>query len=317
MDTGDQEWVETVALPGRTIVAAQVLTGGYSNHNTLLTIDDGNRYVLRRYLGTNACATEAALAHRLADVVPVPAVIAADDRGIMLSRFVPGRPVNQILSEVDQTAAAELDRPTGAGPGRSAAAELGRSVGETLARISRVTFDAPGFFGDGRLIPGPPGAEPTSGLNLFVERCLREGNAAGHLTDAEQKALQAWADEATPELAVVAGSRRLVHGDYNPKNLLAEQRDGRWVVTAALDWEYAFSSTPLFDIGNMLRDPRPGFEEAFLGGFEDEGGELPDNWRRLSLALDLYSLADFLTRPVEHRYFGRALERIRSLLAAA
>jgi hypothetical protein len=55
--------------------------------------------------------------------------------------------------------------------------------------------------------------------------------------------------------------------------------------------------------------------EAFVDGFRDGGATLPEDWRRLSQALDLYSLADLLTRPVEHRYFGRALERIRALLA--
>ena len=95
----------------------------------------------------------------------------------------------------------------------------------------------------------------------------------------------------------------------------AGRRGGGWRVVAVLDWEYAFSSSPLYDVGNMLRFPRPpGFEEAFLAGFRDNGGELPPDWRRLSRALDLYSLADFLTRPVEHRYFGRAIDRIRALL---
>jgi hypothetical protein len=54
-----------------------------------------------------------------------------------------------------------------------------------------------------------------------------------------------------------------------------------------------------------------------VDGFRDGGGNLPEDRRRLSQALDLYSLADLLTRPVEHRYFGRALERIRAILDSA
>jgi aminoglycoside phosphotransferase (APT) family kinase protein len=233
-------------------------------------------------------------------VVPVAEVVAADESGpepVLLSRFVPGRPVSEILDPSDAT-------------------ELARSVGAALAGIGSVSFDSPGFFTDGSLVPGPPGAEPISGLDSYVDRCLEKGNAAGHLTDAEQGALRQAAAEATPELAGLAGSRRLVHGDYNPKNLLAVRREGRWEVAAVLDWEYAFSSSPLFDIGNMLRDPRPaGFEEAFLAGYLDNGGDLPENWRRLSQALDLYSLADFLTRPVDHRYFRKSVARIRAMLA--
>jgi aminoglycoside phosphotransferase (APT) family kinase protein len=303
MDRLLRGWIEERVLPGRRVVTERDLTGGYSNQNTLITMDDGGQFVLRRYRGANACAVEAALARRLTGIVPIPRVVAADDTGkvagepVLLSVFVHGRPVGEAL--------------TGA-----TAAELGRAVGATLAAIGSVTFAAPGFFADARLEPGPPGAEPTAGLDAWVDRCLREGNAAGHLTEAEQRRLRRFAEEASPPLAALAGSRRLVHGDFNPKNLLAARDGGGPLVVAVLDWEYAFSSSPLFDVGNMFRFPRPpGFEEAFLTGFRDHGGELHPDWRRLSRALDLYSLADFLTRPVEHRYFGRAITRIRALLA--
>ncbi|GIF25514.1 aminoglycoside phosphotransferase (APT) family kinase protein [Actinoplanes tereljensis] len=272
------EWVETVALPGRRVVSSRELTGGYSNHNVLLTMDDGSRFVLRRYLGTNRCAVEVALASRLRGVVPVPEVVAfSPSDGLVLSVFVDGQP------------------PTS-----------GYSVGETLARIGSVSFDLPGFF-DSSL--SPDGVEPIGGLDAFVERCLRTGNAVGYLSDVEQRSLLRLASSS--DISGLSGSHQLVHADYNPKNLLAS---GDRVV-AVLDWEFAFSSSPLFDVGNMLRFPQPaGFADDFLRGFRDGGGDLPADWRELSQALDLYSLADFLTRPVEHRYFGRAVTRIRELV---
>ncbi|WP_250008872.1 phosphotransferase [Actinoplanes sp. M2I2] len=300
-------WVEEVALPGQRIASTRTLTGGFSNDNTVLTMVGGDRYVLRRYLGDNKCALEAALARQLTGRVPVAEVIGADRDGdkagepVLLSRFVPGVPVN------------ELDE--------AALTEIGDEVGGTLARIGAVEFETPGFFDGDRLAGAghlvPDGAELTEGLDGWVDRCLTEGNATGHLTDAEQRALRAWAREAAPELGVLKGSRRLVHSDYNPKNLLAARSaDGRWQVAAVLDWEFAFSSTPLVDIGNMLRFPRsPAFTDAFLGGFREAGGDLPQNWRRLSQALDLFALADFLTRPVGHRYFGKAVDRIRVMLS--
>ena len=294
-------WVEETALPGQRIADTRPLTGGYSNDNTVLTMTGGGRYVLRRYLRGNKCALEAALAHRLTGIVPVAEVVAADPAGdaagepVLLSVFVPGTPVN------------ELDE--------GAFAAVAHDAGATLARIGAVEFAAPGFFTGGRL--EPDGAEPAEGLDRWVDRCLTEGNAAGHLTAAEQDALRRWARDAAPELAELKGSRRLVHSDYNPKNLLATRTDdGSWRVAAVLDWEFAFSSSPLVDIGNMLRFPRSeAFTTEFLAGFRDSGGALPPNWRRLSQALDLFALADFLTRPVEHRYFAKAVDRIRVLLA--
>ncbi|GAA2376772.1 phosphotransferase family protein [Dactylosporangium salmoneum] len=298
-------WVESAA--GSRVAGVRALTGGYSNDNAVLTFAGGGELVLRRYLRTNACAVEAALAARLAGVVPVPEVVAADPTGeaagepAMLSALAPGHPAGEVLDGL-------------AGP---EAAELGGAIGEALAAAGTVTFAAPGFFGDGTLTPGPEGAEPAAGLGAWVARCLAHGNAEGHLTGHERRELQRMADEATPQLAVLHGSRRLVHGDFNPKNLLAERRGGRWRVAAVLDWEFAFSGAPLFDVGNMLRDPRPaGFEEAFLAGFRAGGGELPPRWRRLAGALDLYSLADLLTRPAGHRYFARAIERIRARVSS-
>jgi Ser/Thr protein kinase RdoA (MazF antagonist) len=109
----------------------------------------------------------------------------------------------------------------------------------------------------------------------------------------------------------------LVHSDFNPKNLLASRRDGAWVITAVLDWEFALSSTPLIDIGNMLRfqhELPPSFSAGFTAGFADAGGDLPDNWIQVSQTLDLFALADFLTRPPDNPFFGKAVDLIRQQL---
>jgi Ser/Thr protein kinase RdoA (MazF antagonist) len=274
------DWVESVT--GLTVVSSRELSGGYRNRNDLLVMSDGTRLVRRQYRSPDRCAVEAALAGRLRGLVPEVVAASFGEQPMLLSIFVEGHP-----------------------PDSSDA----YSVGETLARIGSVRFETPGFFADGTLTAS--GTEPIGGLDAFVERCLRDGNAAGFLTPEEQKALLAYAVAAAPSLAALSGSRSLVHGDYNPKNLLAT--GGR--VVAVLDWEFAFSSSPLFDVGNMLRDPRPpGFTDDFLRGFTDAGGVLPDDWRELSQALDLYSLADFLTRPAGHRYFQRAVTRIKELV---
>jgi aminoglycoside phosphotransferase (APT) family kinase protein len=306
LEPGISRWIEAVALPRRRIIAAQPLTGGYSNENIQIIVDGGESFVLRRYRRFNACAVETALAWRVGTVVPVPTIVAADPDGrsagesVLLMTFMPGRPMSEVLPKLTP----------------ADAAELGRSTGAVLATLGTVTFDSPGFFSGSDLEPGPPGVDPTEGLPEFVERCLKEGNAEGHLTRAEQTALLRYAERAAPPLAVLRGARQLVHADFNPKNILAEQNGGRWWVSAVLDWEFAFSSSPLFDVGNLLRHERaPGFADGFLNGFTEYGGSLPPGWRQLSQALDLYSLADLLNRPPGHRYFGRAVETIRELLA--
>ena len=295
-------------LPGHRIEAAVPLSGGYSNDNALLTTDRG-RYVLRRYrprAGRDAartCAVEAALAARAAGAgVPVAEVIAADPDGraagqpLLLARFAPGVMVSNALA---------------ADPG--SAAGLGRAAGRALAAIGAVTFARAGFFTGPGLVPSPAGL-PAS-LPEFVETCLRAGPAAQALSPAELDQLRALATAADPLARSVAGARQLVHSDCNGKNLLAVARDGGWSVSAVLDWEFAFSGSPLGDIGNMLRfraGQPAGFADAFIAGYRDAGGPLPPGWREISEALDLYALADFLTRPPGHRYFGRAVTLLRT-----
>ncbi|HET8659646.1 MAG TPA: phosphotransferase [Micromonosporaceae bacterium] len=313
LDPDASAWLTGQALPGRRIVHTARLAGGYRNDNLLLVTDLGDRFVLRRYLHANACAIEAALAGRLAGSVPVAEVVAADPTGeaagqpLLLSRFVAGTLASVALPGL---VAGEVGGEAGA---------LGRAIGRTLARIGDTGFSRPGFFIGADLEPGPAGMEPAADLPAFVERCLRAGPAETALTPAELDAVRQLAADSDPDLAAVQGARQLVHADFNPKNLLVTRcRDG-WVVAAVLDWEFAFSSSPLVDIGNMLRfahERPPAFTEGFLAGYEASGGHLPEGWRRTSLALDLFSLADFLTRPPDHHYFRRAVALLRRRTAA-
>lgn len=328
-DPGVRRWLAS-ALAGQRIVAVQQLAGGYRNDNVLLVTDAAEKYVLRRYRGGDVeatgrtCGVEAALAARLRGIVPVPEVIAADPAGsaaaepLLLSRYAAGSMVSEVLARPDGAAAGSA----GQAPGDAGqAADLGRAAGAVLAAIGSVRFGGPGFFTGPDLIPSAEGM-PAS-LPDFVEDCLRAARASGEhtvggLSPAEQDGLRALAVRAGPAAARVNGSRQLVHSDYNPKNLLAVHRGGQWSITAVLDWEFAYSGSPLADLGNMLR-PRPGvpadFAAGFSTGYRQAGGELPDGWREISEALDLYALADFLTRPPEHRYFRRAVALIRERLA--
>lgn len=309
IDEPIRRWLSQDALPGHEIQHARALAGGYSNANILLVSHTGDQYVLRRYLSHNSCAIEAALAERLIGIVPVADVIAADadadgtaaGQPVVVSRFMPGAMVSTILPELDP----------------SEAGALGRSVGAVLAAIGTVTFPRPGFFEGPDLVPAPGGSEAIADLPGFVDHCLRTGNAHHALTPADQDALRQHAAAAALALDNISAARQLVHSDFNPKNLLAAQHNGNWTITAVLDWEFAFSSSPMFDIGNMLRfrdELPPAFAEGFIAGYARTGGHLPENWRELSQAADLFALADFLTRPPEHPFFGKAVHLIQELL---
>jgi fructokinase len=267
-----REWLETAALAGKKLVRTQPLTGGYRNENLLVECSDGSRYVLRRYRGEARAEVEAALARRLSGLVPVAQVIAeAPGGGALLLDYVPGTPVDVLLP----TLAVE-DAET-----------VGAEAGRVLAAIGTVRFDRDGFFTDGSLRPRPLDGD----LATFVDACLGRMAPGWELSTRERDDLRCLAARLAPLVDAITDGAHLVHSDFNPKNLLAaRERDG-WRITV-LDWEFAFSGSPLTDLGNVLRFGETAFTRGVVAGH----GPPPGNWRETARALDLFALADFLTR---------------------
>ncbi|MEU3691857.1 phosphotransferase [Streptomyces narbonensis] len=311
LDPATHAWLTRHALPGASLYGVDPLPGGFTNDMSLLTARPAGargaeRYVLRRYrrnsgrVPRNTCAVEVAVLGRAAArTVPVTAVVAADPHGratgrpTLLYRFMEGVPLSRVLAD---------------GPARGEARDLGRSVGVVLARIGRVRLPRPGAFGDSSLVPAPDGPAPLGDLPGFVDRCLATAAADGPLNGLDTAVLRALARRGPWALAAVAGERSLVHCDFNPKNLLVKRRAGRWEVAAVLDWELAFSGSPLFDVGNMLRfahEYPPAFATGFIEGFRAGNGRLPGDWLRISRTLDLFAIADILTAPPDPAYFAR------------
>lgn len=311
LDPATHAWLVRHALPGARVCGVDPLPGGFTNDMALLTARPAGargaeRYVLRRYrphggrFPRNTCAVEVAVLGRAAArTVPVAPVVAADPHGrvtgrpTLLYRFMDGIPLSQVLAD---------------GLTDGGARELGRAVGAVLARIGRVRLPRPGGFDDASLVPAPDGTPPLGDLPGFVDRCLATAAGDGPLNGSDAAVLRALARGGPRALAAVAGERSLVHCDFNPKNLLVERRAGRWEVAAVLDWELAFSGSPLFDVGNMLRfahEYPPAFAPGFVDGFRAGSGRLPGDWPRISRTLDLFALADILTAPPDPAYFAR------------
>lgn len=281
-------------LPGARVTGE--LSGGFRNQNVAVVSGNGGKFVLRRYLRGNTCAVERDLALRMTGVVPVPEVVAADPDGtaagepVLLSRFAEGIMLDRVV--------------TGLGDGE--AEELGRAVGSVLAAIGTIRFPAPGFFAGAGLSPAPAGSD-TADLVAFTAN--RAHDLA--LGSRDKAALLALAEHDRQVLADVAPVARLVHSDFNGKNLLVARGGDRWSVTAVLDWEFAYSGNPLADVGNMLRFPE-GFGPAFANGFVAGRGPLPDGWREVSAALDLFALVDLLTLPATHPLHTKVVAAVRA-----
>lgn len=194
---------------------------------------------------------------------------------------------------------------------------LGVVVGRVLAAIGRVGFARPGFFSslDGVHVTPEAGGIPED-LAAFVRSRMAE---TALLSRAEQEALVGLAERGQRLLDVAGPGTALVHSDFNPKNLLVAQVSGQWRVTAVLDWEFAYSGHPLADVGNMLRfaeDYPADYVTGFIAGLRDGGATLPPGWRETSAAMDLFALADLLTRPAGHPLADKVVRVVRQRLSA-
>lgn len=279
------------------------LSGGYRNFNYLLSWPTENAQqpaVLRLAHDHRALRRELALLRYLQGRVRVPAVL-AERPGAALLAFCPGSLPCRLEADLP---AAELR-------------QLGAAIGAELAAIHRIRCERAGFFNAELQIGEPlePFAEAWSG---YIRDCLGGSRVRERAGSALCQAALELFERKRPLLEALTDTDRLVHSDFNLKNLLVEKTDGRWRVRAVLDWEFAHAGSPLGDLGNFLRfeDRLP---QALIEGFVAAYAELaplPPNWREQALLLDMAALCGFLdSAEARPRSWATAVNRLQRTLA--
>lgn len=92
----------------------------------------------------------------------------------------------------------------------------------------------------------------------------------------------------------------LVHGDYDPSNILVEKRHGQWELSAILDWEFAQAGSYYRDMANMLRYEYS-FSKEYKYYFVDGISHhirLPTDWQKTITLCNIYGLFDCLANRV-------------------
>lgn len=275
--------------------------GGRSNTNYYVECD-GRSYVLRLYVRhPSVYAKEMALYRLLDRSIPVPRVIGHGRTG----------PLGYPFSLFERVAGLHLDALC-ARTDRAAHLRASQELGQILGRLATLRYGTRGLLSAKSAI-APLAIEPFD-LQEFYRHCLFETPAAarlGPLRDRLYRYLRG------PEPQPVPAHPHLVHGDFNPGNLLVRE-DG--AVVAVLDWEFAHAGSLLADLGNLLRQrpecPLPdGFGTRVQEGLAASGVELPSDWRARALRADLGSAIEFLTSQDDRpQTQARALQQIRESL---
>jgi aminoglycoside phosphotransferase (APT) family kinase protein len=277
------EFEEVARGLGSAIVGVTDLAGGYSHLTSLLTLDSGP--VVVRIGGANPRIEAAVMARA---TVPTPRVLLVDDH-LMALEYVEAA----VLSDALREAHDDLE-------------QLGHAVARTALGIGDVAFDQPGLFADEQLNVRAWSEQ----LPEFAAACMRRVPDA-RLSPAERRAWVELCTAEAPLLRAVDRVARLVHGDFNPKNLLVARTVDGWTVAAVLDWEFSFSGCPFADAANMLRFAAD-YPAAFVAGFRAGYGN--DGWEETGRAIDLFALSDLATRPPGNDVADRAAVEMRRRL---
>ena len=303
----------STAFPDSQIATLEVLSGGLINTNIKIEFtSQASPVVLRLYRDDAAvCLKETAILRLVRATVPVPEVIHVEPSGIngsgpfCILEFVAGQTFQQLKRTRDVEAI------------QQAAA----SAGETLARIGRYQFSKPGRLqGDTEqnLTVGAAYVEGPDLVPRLLDGFLQSEHLQSRLDSSFRKHLHNFIWSWAAPLRTLDEDRRLVHSDFGNRNILVDRVNGEWQVVAVLDWEFAFSGSPLLDVGHFLRYENPDTplrEPYFSRAYLEFGGSLAEDWRRLSQVVDLTGLVECLTHDwVPDEVASEILQLIRSTL---
>ncbi len=274
----DRSLIESF-LQGRELSSVELLAAGKSNTNYKLILGDGQRFVLRLYSHGDA-QREVYVMGLARDLVPVPQELQRGEAWSVFS-FMEGESLERL-------------------PQHSGAAA------EALARISSIVFQEPGWIeSDGSVSPFPFG-----GVRGFIAESLDKAGVRAWIGEESVVRIEQIIKVESGRLEELESDRRLVHGDFNPTNILID--DG--VVSGVLDWEYCHSGTPYMDIGNLLRHTPAEYQGQIKAGLEAGGMAVPSDWIERAQLVDLTSHLEFLTSRRSDRFKQQCADRVHGFI---
>jgi aminoglycoside phosphotransferase (APT) family kinase protein len=274
--------VATLA-PNQALQGWEKLSGGLSHATFKVLLPEGPCIVRLAGHASKSLYKEQALAQHLQEDIPVAQIfhIAPVDRGVAaLMEWRHGATLSTLISwGID-------DHTLG---------RLAREAAHILARLQKYPFSTAGFLDS----------------TLHVERAFEEAEHATFLLSCLSNPcvqqvlgralciqIETLLGRLAPLLAPLKNPH-LVHGDFDPANLLVTQENDTWHISTVLDWEYAFAGSYHQDMANWLRWA-PQLPEVYGREFLNElgahGVRLDKEDMTTVALLDLCALLDLLAR---------------------
>jgi aminoglycoside phosphotransferase (APT) family kinase protein len=267
-------------LQGASIGSARLVEGGLVNTLYRVTPADGGvDLCLRIFAGGQVpWETERQTLAQVSAAVPVPEVLLVGcgqpgfSHPYLVYRWIEGITLNECRRQMPPAVFESLAEP----------------LGRLLASVACCSF------------PAILDVEPSLADLLPVqEDRLQRGLARRRLGETLADALWRRLEAGAARLEALDRKTCLVHGDFGGRNILVRPapEDEGWQISGLLDWEAAFSGSPLWDAGSLFRYAKrysEAFREGFERGYRDSGGDLPQDWWRTSRLLDATRLVALL-----------------------
>ncbi len=269
-------WLERTGIEVQ-VVDMQPLPHGYAHRNDLLTIQEGEQIVLRRYQHRASIPARkergfyGLLRHQAG--VPAPRVLgilSTDDAAALVMEYIHGQLLGDLAPDMSD------------GP----CEEVHRTVGQALHKIHSIQYRQGGLLVGEDLVPFSDGswgayilADVKKNLQPLVDQKLLTRQTSAAVLDRFTKSL--------PMLNSHVPT--LVHGDFHPWNLLVAKDEHAWTLRAVLDIEAALVGDPQYDLARFLTirlGPYPEVPQSFF----DACGLHPDPPRQ-----ELYTMAMMLS----------------------
>ena len=275
--------------PNQELQAWKKLSGGLSHATFKVLFPEGPCIVRLAGHGSTSLYKEQALAQHLQEDIPVAQIfhVSRVNHGVAaLMEMRHGVPLSTLISwGID-------DHTLG---------RLAREAAHILARFQTHTFPRSGFLDD--TLHVEHSFEKTAHLT-FVLSCLSNPCVQQVLGNAMCAQIERLLLNLAPLLAPLKNSH-LVHGDFDPANLLVTQANDTWHISTVLDWEYAFAGSYHQDMANWLRwapQMPEVYGREFLKELAAHGVRLDKEDMTTVALLDLCALLDLLARsnPIHH-----------------
>ncbi|MGB4192055.1 MAG: aminoglycoside phosphotransferase family protein [Rickettsiales bacterium] len=270
------------ACPGKQLKSSQIIAGGCANLNVKIQLEnEESPLILRIHLRDKKSAIlERNIGNLLKNDLPAPQILYIgniDNYCFSISQFMPGIPLRDLLLSKTPY---NLE-------------EIMYEVGRYLSKIAAHKFSKTGFFDENLEIIEELGGDS---LKEFSLSCLEHQQVQKYLGHEMIIKIKSLLNSLPP---LETKDANLVHADFDPANILVAEVDGKWKISAILDWEFAYSGSWLNDVANMLRYAHKmpdGFKNSFLKGLKDNGLKLPKNWQSITNQYTCSSLLDSMTR---------------------